>query len=169
MLEATFEQAYPIARRAVQVRATAAVVCGIIPVADREDFEQEGLTACWRALPHFNPARASLRTFVEHVIAARLASIIRSARRAPVLLPIESASTLRIAGDASCQELRADVMRLLDRLGPAERHLVQLLLDHSPAEASRILGVPRSTLHDQVVRLRRRFSLAGLGASGGAR
>ena len=51
MVEATFEQAYPIAARAARVRAAAAVVSGAIPVADREDFEQEGLTACWRAPP----------------------------------------------------------------------------------------------------------------------
>lgn len=51
MVEATFEQAYPIAARAARVRATAAVVSGAILMADREDFEQEGLTACWRALP----------------------------------------------------------------------------------------------------------------------
>jgi len=31
MVEATFEQAYPIAARAAQVRATAAVVSGAIP------------------------------------------------------------------------------------------------------------------------------------------
>jgi hypothetical protein len=36
MVEATFEQAYPIAVRAAKVRATAAVISGAIPIADRE-------------------------------------------------------------------------------------------------------------------------------------
>ena len=91
MAETTFEQAYQIALRILRVRATAAVMSGVV-AADREDFEQEGLTACWRALPHFDPARASLRTFLEHVVAARLASLRRSARRAPTLEEIGSCS-----------------------------------------------------------------------------
>ena len=91
MVEATFEQAYPIAARAARVRATAAVVSGAIPVADREDFEQEGLTACWRALPQFDPARASLRTFIERVIASRIASLVRAARRSPSHVPLNAA------------------------------------------------------------------------------
>ena len=91
MVEATFEQAYPIAARAAKVRATAAVVSGAIPVADREDFEQEGLTACWRALPQFDPARASLRTFIERVIASRIASLVRAARRSPARVSLSAA------------------------------------------------------------------------------
>ena len=58
MVEATFEMAYPMAVRAAKVRAKAAVLSGAILVADREDLEQEGLTACWRALPQFDPAPA---------------------------------------------------------------------------------------------------------------
>ncbi len=166
MLEATFERVYPIALRAAQVRATAAAVRGAIPVADREDLEQEGLVACWRALPCFDPARGSLRTFVEHVIAARLASIIRSARRAPSSVPINSAVMRPIDSPALALELHVDVQRVLNTLGWPDRKLVLLLHDHSPAEVSRILGIPRSTLHDRIVRVRRRFVAAGLARPG---
>ncbi len=172
MLEITFEQAYPIALRAAQVRATAAVTNGVIPVADREDLEQEGLVACWRALPQFNPARASLRTFIEHVIAARLASIVRTARRSPDWLPIKSASTLPAEFSAADLDLRADVQRALADLGAQDRQIIALLYDHSPAEVGRVLGIPRSTVHDRIVRLRRRLVAAGLrrnGDSGGGR
>ena len=66
-------RALQFALRATQVRAAAAVASGAVSTSDREDIEQEGLIACWRALPHFDPDRASLRTFVEHVVASHLA------------------------------------------------------------------------------------------------
>lgn len=169
MLEIAFEQVYPIALRAARVRATAAVINGAIPAAGREEFEQEGLAACWRALPRFDPARASVRTFIEHVITARLSSLIRAARRAPEFLPIQSASTLPADFPAADLALRVDVQRVLATLGAEDRQLVLLLYDHSPAEVSRILGIPRSTLYDRIARLRRRFVAAGLGRNSNRR
>ena len=113
MVEATFEQAYPIAARAAKVRATAAVVSGAIPVADREDFEQEGLTACWRALPQFDPARASLRTFIERVIASRIASLVRTARRSPAHVSLNAAGPQPVDSGVDVQELYTDVERIV--------------------------------------------------------
>ena len=167
MVEATFEQAYPIAARAARVRATAAVVSGAILVADREDFEQEGLTACWRALPQFDPARASLRTFVERVIASRIASLVRAARRSPSHVPLDAAGPQPVDSSADVQELCADVARLSSAFGRHDRRLVLLLLEHSPAEAGRMLGIPRSTVHDKILRLRRSFVEAGFVPNGG--
>ena len=161
MVEATFEQAYPIAARAARVRAMAAVVSGAILVADREDFEQEGLTACWRALPQFDPARASLRTFIERVIASRIAALVRVARRSPVRVPLNAAGPRPVDSGADVGEFHADIERLSAAFGCRDRELVLLLLEHSPAETGRMLGIPRSTVHDKVVRLRRRFVEAG--------
>jgi RNA polymerase sigma factor (sigma-70 family) len=162
MLEGTFEQAYPIALRAAQVRATAAVVSGAVPHADREDLEQEGLTACWRALPRYDPARASLRTFVEHVVAARLASIVRTARHAPVFVPISSASMQPAGFPVAELEFHADLRHVLSSCGSTDRQMVLLLQHYSPAEVGRILGIPRSTVHDRIIRLRPRFTATGL-------
>ena len=167
MVEATFEQAYPIAARAARVRATAAVVSGAIPVADREDFEQEGLTACWRALPQFDPARASLRTFIERVIASRITSLVRAARRSPSHVPLNAAGPQPVDSGADLQELYADVARLSSAFGSHDRQLILLLLEHSPAEAGRMLGIPRSTVHDRILRLRHRFVEAGFVSNGG--
>ena len=166
MVEATFEQAYPIAARAAKVRATAAVVSGAISVADREDFEQEGLTACWLALPKFNPARASLRTFVERVVTSRIASLVRAARRSPVHVPLKAAGPRPVESGAELQELYADVERLSSTSGGCDRQLIFLLLEHSPAEAGRILGLHRSTVHDRILRLRHRFVATGYGPNG---
>jgi RNA polymerase sigma factor (sigma-70 family) len=167
MVEATFEQAYPIAARAARVRATAAVVSGAILMADREDFEQEGLTACWRALPQFDPARASLRTFVERVIASRIASLLRAARRSPAYVPLNAAGSQPADSGADVQALYADVERLTSAFGFHDRQLILLLLEHSPAEAGRMLGIPRSTVHDRILRLRRSLVEAGFVPNGG--
>jgi RNA polymerase sigma factor (sigma-70 family) len=166
MAEATFELAYPIAVRAARVRATAAVVSGVILLADLEDLEQEGLTACWRALPLFNPARASLRTFIERVIASRIASLVRTARRSPVRVPLNAAGPRPAGSGAEIQELYADVERLSSAFGGRERQLILLLLENSPAEAGRILGISRSTVHERILRIRRRFVAAGFVPNG---
>ena len=166
MLEATFEQAYPIALRAAQVRANAAVVSGAVPQADSEDLEQEGLTACWRALPQFDPALASLRTFVERVIASRIASLVRAARRSPAHLTLNAAGPQPVDSGVELQELHADVERISSAFTCHEQQLILLLLEHSPAETGRILGIPRSTVHDRIIRLRRRFVEAGLVPNG---
>lgn len=174
MVNATFLDAYPIALRAAKTQAMAAVSSGIIPASDREDFEQEGVVACLRALPRFDPARASLRTFIERVVAARLASLVRQARRRPETVPVDMLCWLPVECKAARRELRMSIDRVVANLRTDDRELVQLLCDISPAEASRRLGIPSSTLHDRILRLRRRFTRAGLDrgdyrAAGGAR
>ena len=166
MAEPTFEQAYPIAVRAAKVRATAAVVSGAILMADREDFEQESLTACWRALPQFNPCRASLRTFIERVVASRSASLIRTARRSPAFLPLNDIEPRAENSETEIQQLYADVERISSAFGGSDRQLILLLLEYSPAEAGRMLGLPRSTVHERIVRMRRSFLAAGLAPNG---
>jgi len=59
------------------------------------------------------------------------------------------------------QEFHADVARLSLAFGRNDRRLILLLQEHSPAEAGRMLGIPRSTVHDQILRLRRSFVGAG--------
>ncbi len=162
MADSNFRQAYRIALRAAQVRAVSAVVSGAIPVADQEDFEQEGVVACFRALPHFDPNRASLRTFIERVVATRLASVIRRTRRRPPSVPVSRLSGFPVAGDADRREVRMSIDCVLATLGDEDRDLVRLLLEVSPAEAGRQLGIPRSTIHDRILRLRQRFTQAGL-------
>ena len=167
MAEATFEQAYPLAVRAAQVRATAAVLSGVIPPSDIEDFEQEGLIACWRALDQFDPTRASLRTFVERVVASRLASLARAARRTPMQIHLSAKGRWLVASEADEKEIQADVERLAMAFGAQDRQLVFLLLEHSPAEVGRMMGLPRSTVHDRILRMRSRFMTAGYAPNGG--
>lgn len=157
MAEPTFEQAYPFALRAAQVRATAAVLCGLIRASEREDFEQEGVIACWRALPKYDPARASLRTFVERVVAARLASVIRSGRRRPAPLPLSAARSLTLSGAQGQIDLQVDMERSRAQLRPVDRELAGLLMEHSRSDAGRSLGRSKSAVHSRIVRLRGHF------------
>jgi hypothetical protein len=58
-------------------------------------------------------------------------------------------------------------VRLSLAFGRHDRQLILLLLEHSPAEAGRMLGIPRSTVHDKILRLRRRFVDAGFAPNRG--
>lgn len=169
MLEVTFPQAYPLARRAAQVRAAAAVLSGAVLIADREDIEQEALAACWRALPKFDPNRASLRTFVEHVVAAHLASLGRARRCRPRLQPLDDNQHPVASAWAREIELRSDVQRVLDALPDTDRQLAMALIEHTPTEASRLIGVARSTVYERIRHIRVAFVDAGLRPQGALR
>ena len=162
MVEATFEQAYPIAVRAAKVRATAAVASGAIPVSDREDIEQEGVTACWRALPKYDPCRASLRTFIERVVGNHITSLVRSARRIPVSTPLAEAPPQLTDSDARRCEFAVDLERLSCKIAARDQQIVFLLLDHSPVEVSRMIGLSNSGVHERLAQLRPTFRRCSL-------
>lgn len=162
MLDACFQAACPLARRAAQVRATAAVHHGAFPSFDREDLEQEGMVACWRALPRFDPGRASLRTFVEHVVASHMASLGRARRCRPRLQPLDGDRHQVDNAWASEIELRSDIQRVLDALPDADRQLALALIEHTPTEASRLIGAARSTVYERIRHIRVALVEAGL-------
>jgi RNA polymerase sigma factor (sigma-70 family) len=165
VLEEIFLEAYPFALRAVQVRAAAAILIGAVPSFERADLWQEGLAACWRALRHYDPKRASLRTFTEHVIACRLTSLHRARCCRPRLQPLDDRQLRGGDGWARKIELRSDVHRVLATLQDSDRSLALLLIEHTPTEVSRLLGLARSTVYERIQKLRLHFSSAGLGAS----
>ncbi|MGA3027930.1 MAG: sigma-70 family RNA polymerase sigma factor [Bryobacteraceae bacterium] len=162
MRDILFERAHPLALRAAGVRARAAVASGAVQPADREDLKQEGLIACWRALPHFNPTRASLRTFIEHVVSARMVSLHRARRCRPRFEPLEADQHPGGCAWALKIELRLDVDRVLDTLRGADRQLALALIERTPTEASRLLGIARSTVYERIHHLRTAFAGAGL-------
>src|SRR5262249_7331890 len=132
-----------------------------LPGADRADLEQEALLGFWRALPCFDPARASLPTFSERVIANRIASTVRAqraVRRTPVLTEAPSHSE----HPGSAIELRLDVERALAVLHDNDRRLARLLADHSASEVSRILRKSGSTVLEGLRPIRIAFFEAGM-------
>jgi RNA polymerase sigma-70 factor (ECF subfamily) len=164
VLEAIFQKAYPLALRASRVRSAAAVASGRVPVQDREDLEQEVLLRLWQALPRYDAARASLATFIERVVASKVASLLRSRRREAVY-ELLAGTQLSSADGIPAVEFRADLERLLASLEPSDRRLALVLTEHTPSQASRILGVARSTVYSRMQRLRAAFLSAGYGPS----
>ncbi len=169
MHESAFDQALPLALRAVQVRGAAAVATGRATAADREDVEQEALLGLWMALRHYDASRASLRTFLERVADKRFVSLLR--RRRPVLIERLDGHRLATADGIPAVQFKVDFERVLAPLGDSDRMLALLLVDYGPTEISRMLGVARSTVYARMARLRRAFLEAGYGPAptGGAR
>ena len=170
MADTNFERALPLALRAVQVRAAAAVATGRTLAADREDLEQEALLGLWRALRRYDASRASLRTFLERVADKRFASLLRH-RRSPVVIERLDGLQFATADGIPAVQFHVDFERVLAQLGDPDRVLALLLMEHGPTEISRMLGIARSNVYARLARLRRAFRQAGYGpaAKGGAR
>ncbi len=159
MLKATFEQAYPLALRAV---AQWAALNRLLPT-DREDAEQQAALAVWRGLRHFNPARGGLRTFVECVARNELVAT-RRCNWHPQHEPLEGLESILTAPE-TLPDLRMDVYRLLNSLDPLDQAIGSHLLEDSATETSRCLGVSRAGTYRAIGRLRLAFTSAGLGPS----
>jgi RNA polymerase sigma-70 factor (ECF subfamily) len=170
MHESAFDQALPLALRAVQVRGAAAVATGRATAADREDVEQEALLGLWMALRHYDASRAGLRTFLERVADNRFASLLRRSR-SPVVIERLDGHRFATADGIPAVQFQVDFERVLTPLGHPDRALALLLVDHGPTEISRMLGIARSTVYARIARLRRAFREAGYGPAdtGGAR
>ena len=166
-LEKAFRHAYPLARRASQVRAAGAVATGSVPDGDAEDLEQEGILACWQAIGVFDPRRASLRTFFERVVAARMVTLHRARACRPRLQPIEDDEFQAPHTWANEIEFRSDVERVLSALPDTDRQLALALIDHTPTEVTRLLGIARSTVYERLRHIRIAFADAGFRPEGG--
>lgn len=166
MTRSGFEQALPLAWRTAQVRVSTAVGCGFAPPVDHDDLVQEGLVACWRAYPRYDPSIAGERTFFERVVAHRLATVLRTTRRKPRTVDLDTAVHPQAPDEGRAIEFSASLQTLLKTLTSEDAQLVKLLLHFTPAEAARILGVARSTIHDRIRRLRPKFLAVGLVPAG---
>lgn len=162
MREAAFQQAYPMALRAAQVRSAAAIATTGLPADEREDLEQQALMGVWLALPRYDSSRASVRTFVERVVASRVASLLRARRRRPRFDPIEEYHAAGL-DEIPALEFQTDCQRVAATLAERDRRLVALLLVHSPTEVSRVLRISRSTVYEGIRRIQVAFQLAGYG------
>jgi RNA polymerase sigma factor (sigma-70 family) len=156
---------YPLARRAAHVRSAAAFAGTSVAQVDREDWEQEAMAAVWRALPRYDHSRASMRTYVEQVIATRFASLRRTRRCQPRFVPFEEHLSVGL-DEIPMVEFRTDFYRVSASLAERDRRLAVCLMDHSPTEASRALGVSRSTIYEGIRRIRIAFRDAGFGPRG---
>lgn len=168
MIEATFEQAYPMALRAAQVRVAGAVATARLTADERGECVQELLLAAWRSLPRYDNTRGSLRTYTERIVANRFSSLMRSRRRQlPVEALAEHHHQLVTLDGIPGLEFRMDVQRVLAALSERDRHLAQTLAERNVTQAARKLGRTRSSLYHRVYAIRTQFAKAGFGPRGG--
>ena len=166
--DARFEEMYRSVRPIAEVHAASTIRAYQLPSSDYQDLVQEGLIAYWQSLARLDPVRGSPRTFGEAVIANRLTSLARSRTAAKRGLRI-CLSLENIAGEVEPVVhqpdllLQIEVCRILSRVPAELRRIVLMLADHTPSEASRVLGVARSTVYERIDRLRAAFEHAGLG------
>jgi len=168
--ELTFEQSYPASSRIAAVQATRIARRNSLPADFIDDLAQEGLLALWRGTPAFDERRAGWPTYAEHVVANRLASILRSMNsgrsghgKQDPLDGLQFADPAPYAGI----DLQNDVRRVLDGVSSFDRTVARSLIDHSAIETSRRLGVARATIYRSIARLRAAFTAAGLHKSSG--
>lgn len=157
MRELLFLEAYPLARRAAQVRAAAFALC---VDQDREDLEQQALASVWAAINRFDKSRASLRTFVERVVASSMSSISRRMRAQKRAKPpdCELPSTLQLIIRV---ELRVDLQRLIERLRSVDQKVARLIPECRPAEIARRLNISRAAVYRCIRRIRTTFKEGG--------
>ncbi|HNY41607.1 MAG TPA: sigma-70 family RNA polymerase sigma factor [Bryobacteraceae bacterium] len=166
MQGADFSCALSLAHKTATIRAALAVAGRRAIHADLDDLVQEGVIACWKASRQFDPARAGLRTFLDRVVALRFATVLRSERRKPRTVDLDASVHPQTPDEGRAIEFSASLQTLLKTLSHEDAHLVKLLLHFTPAEAARVLGVARSTIHDRIRRLRPKFLAAGLVPAG---
>lgn len=165
MCDELFPEAYPLIRRAAQVRA-AALRALRAEWVDPEDFEQECALAAWLKLRRFDPRRASLATFIERVIATKCASLARKerARKRTRLDPDTPAN-----GSPHAMvnfDLSLDIKRAIERLSRADQNVARLLLlAHKPAEIARRIRCSRAAVYRTMDRIRSALEASGLGKS----
>jgi RNA polymerase sigma factor (sigma-70 family) len=158
-----FLKAYPLARRMLRARSLSALRVLSTSGIDREDLEQEVVTALWLRLGRFDPLRASLPTFVDRVIATQTTSLLRKGM-AQKRLPVNSEDLN--SGPVHFRitlELRVDVRRAFTKLSRADEKVARLLLEYKPAEIARKLRWSRAAVYRSMHRIRSILVALGFG------
>jgi RNA polymerase sigma factor (sigma-70 family) len=166
--------------RNITIRAERLARSGALPGMDAEDIKQDLRLHLYRRDDSFDPARGHYDTFADRVLANRIATLAAPterlrAERAWVdfdlpneergddeFLPLsetlpESAAPHSAAARSPDEAfgLVRDVRRFLAGLSPACRALAVALIDMSPTEAARALGIHRSTVYARLATIRK--------------
>lgn len=149
-LEALFRRHWPGAVR------TAYLVC--LDRAAAEDVAQEALVAAVRSLDRFD-RRRPFAPWLRRIVVNRAIdwTRMRAARREVVA---ESVPDMASTVDPPVDDAHPDLVCALGRLAPTHRAVIVMryLLDLTPGEIARALGIPRGTVNS---RLRRGLDTLG--------
>ncbi|MCE9635613.1 MAG: RNA polymerase subunit sigma-24 [Planctomycetes bacterium] len=158
--------------------------------SERDDLEQELMLDLLRRLPKFDPARATLPTFVARVVSHGTATLVgaRCAAHRDGWLNAPSLNDDVADEDGACAEvwqtldhqeqgrrvgvaerdaferldLGLDLVEALAALPPDLRVLCARLAGDSITDVARDTGTPRATLYGRIAEIRRRLADAGL-------
>lgn len=157
---------------------------------DLEDIEQELRTDLLERLPAYDAEKAGCNTFAAQTIGHKIFHMIRERKAAcrdwrrvecsvndiiteATGKKVQRASTMdkdeidirsgkRHRTMRSEDDLRLDVMHVMEILPEALREIAELLKDHSVSEVSHIMGISRTALYRQIAIIRQAFREAGL-------
>ena len=165
--------------RNIMVRAARLARSGAVPGMTAEDIAQDLREHLWRRDGAFDLTRGSYDTFADRVIANRIASLASPTERlraerswvsfdTPTQQsddgePLPLSETLAEADGLHAPAARAadegfgilrDIQRLHDALTPPCCALADVMIDQTPTEAAKILGVHRSTIYARLATIR---------------
>jgi DNA-directed RNA polymerase specialized sigma24 family protein len=170
MVETIFEQSYTTCVAVASVRAAMIVKRYRLSNEDLLDLSQEALLGLCQNSLRFDAGRASWRTFSERVVANWLASCmrgIRAGRRGHGRQERLDELKLTPAAPDESLDLRIDVRTVLAGVSILDQRVAGLLIDHSPTETGRCIGLSRATIYRAIERLRAVFLAAGFAAQRG--
>lgn len=152
--ETLFIQAYPLARRAAQVRAATIVGLDIV-LFDREDLVQEALMGLWSALPRYDGSRSSLRTYSERIATTTVASTLRRGKAKKRTARRDVVSAVGTVEVSVRIERRVDLYSALGKLDRSDGMVARLLLDECrPTEIAKTLRISRQAVYRSLDRIR---------------
>jgi RNA polymerase sigma factor (sigma-70 family) len=155
-----FQKAYPVARRSA--RAHSAKWSRVFRAAglDREDLEAACVAEVWSKLSRFNPMKASLPTFIEHIVASKSVTILRRCIARKRTQEPEAHRIDRIRLEVEI-ELRLGVRRALALLNDGDQKVARMLLHWNPSEIARMYGTTRAAVYRSMDRIRQALIGAG--------
>jgi RNA polymerase sigma-70 factor (ECF subfamily) len=157
----------PVAQDIIRRKARKLMRRGGFSSNDLPDLEQDLSLHLLQRMAAFDPRRGDWTAFVAAVVTAWGANLLRTRhaakrdyrRNRPLLAASQSCQP---GDDLEQLELQLDVQQGLQRLPEDLRPIAERLQHFTIAELARALGVPRTTLYEQIKRIRRRFQRMGL-------
>jgi len=145
---------------------------GLVRRDEHQDYASALILEVLRVWASFDPERGTPQAFVNQVVSTRTNSLLRrrAAKKRRLHAGTLDGAAGHIADEAAdgrvretASDLRDDLAAVLGRLTPRQRDICDQLLRESVSPAARELGLPRSTVRDEIARIRVVFEEAGLG------
>jgi len=146
-------------------------------ISDQEDIEQELVIRLMARLPKYDPSKASLETFIQHVLVNLASNMIRDRRalKNGVDVTVNLEDPVSSPGEEPCRlldvldpdesgllggvaprteeeqiQVRIDTEKLISVLPPELQEICYMLQDTSVAEIAIALGRHRTTIHKRI-------------------